>query len=575
MSSKQFQTNIVIGGRASPSLNKAFQAAQNSADKTSKAMHGVGSVIAKVGAAVGTYMAVGKVIDFGKESVAAYNDSTEAATKLTTVMKQRMHASAQQIAQISSLTAAQQKLGVVEDDTQTAGAQQLATFLNSSSSLKSLIPAMNNLAVQQNGVNVTSENMVNIGNLMGKVMQGQTGALSRVGITFSKAQGEVLKYGTESQKAAVLAQVITDNVGEMNKAIAATPKGVMQQLKNTWGDMQETVGQSLMQIAVKLAPTIQKIIPVISKLADFVAPLIAQIGDKLVPIVDNLFNKYLVPNLPMIMKAISGILGIAGQLYTSVIVPILPVVMDIFAALMPLIGSLVPMLMPLVNMLMQLLMPILKSIAPLIQNLTPIIMFLANTAITGLMNNISLIMPIVQSVMGVFNNLIAFIKNVFTGNWTAAWQNIVGIFGNLFSGIVSLVKLPFNAIIKAINSVIANVNKVKIPSWVPFVGGKSVNFTPIEMFAAGATVSTPTMGIFGEAGPETIVPHNNKPRSRALLSEAAAGVGIPLGGNTYIQFSPAIQGGGTDIRQQVSQAGDDFERRMDKYFSNKGRLSYV
>ncbi len=575
MSSKQFQTNIVIGGKASPSLNKAFQAAQSNADKTSKAMRGVGSVIAKVGAAVGTYMAVGKVIDFGSESVAAYNDSAEAATKLTTVMKQRMHASAQQISQISSLTAAQQKLGVVEDDTQTAGTQQLATFLNSSSSLKTLIPAMNNLAVQQNGVNVTSENMVNIGNLMGKVMQGQTGALSRVGITFSKAQGEVLKYGTESQKAAVLAQVITDNVGEMNKAIAATPKGVMQQLKNTWGDIQETVGQSLMQVAVKLAPTIQKIIPIISKLADFVAPLIAQIGDKLVPIVDNLFNKYLVPNLPMIMKAISGILGIAGQLYTSVIAPILPVIMDVFAALMPLISSLVPILMPLVNLLMQLLMPILNSIAPLIQNLTPVIQFLANIIVSNLMNNLSLLMPLVQSIMGVFNNLIAFIKNVFTGNWSAAWENVKNIFGNLFSGLVSLVKLPFNVIIKAVNSVISSVNKVKIPSWIPFVGGKSISIPQIPMFASGATVSKATLGIFGEAGPETIVPHNNKPRSRALLSEAAAGVGIPLGGNTYIQFSPVIQGGGTDIRQQVSQAGDEFERRMEKYFSNKGRLSYA
>ena len=107
---------------------------------------------------------------------------------------------------------------------------------------------MNNLAVQQNGVNVTSESMRNIGNLMGKVMQGQTAALTRVGITFDDAQEKMLKYGNEEQRAATLAQVITDNVGQMNAAIAATPAGKFQQIKNSFGDMSETIGRALINV---------------------------------------------------------------------------------------------------------------------------------------------------------------------------------------------------------------------------------------------------------------------------------------------------------------------------------------
>ena len=85
--------------------------------------------------------------------------------------------------------------GVIGDEVQLAGAQQLSTFLNTSDALSTLVPAMNNLAVQQNGVNVSSQDAINIGNMMGKVMQGQVGALTRVGVTFTEAQEKVLKYG--------------------------------------------------------------------------------------------------------------------------------------------------------------------------------------------------------------------------------------------------------------------------------------------------------------------------------------------------------------------------------------------
>ena len=93
------------------------------------------------------------------------------------------------------------------------------------------------------------------------------------------------------------------------------------------------------------------------------------------------------------------------------------------------------------------------------------------------------------------------------------------------------------------------------------------------MLAKGATVNNPTLAMIGEAGPETVVPHNNKPRSRALLAQAAAGVGVTGGGDTYISFSPVIHGG-DNIKQQISEAEDEFERRMDSYFARKKRIAY-
>lgn len=184
---------------------------------------------------------------------------TRAETQLATVMGQRMGTI--DIQAVLDATSLQQSVGVVGDEIQLMGAQQMATFLNTEDALHSLIPAMNNLAVQQNGVAVSGENMVNIGNMMGKVMQGQVGALSRVGITFSEAEKQVLKYGTELERADMLAQIITNNVGNMNEAIANTPQGQIQQMKNTWGDIKETVGNHLYPAVLRFFQTLNSNLP--------------------------------------------------------------------------------------------------------------------------------------------------------------------------------------------------------------------------------------------------------------------------------------------------------------------------
>ena len=66
----------------------------------------------------------------------------------------------------------------------------------------------------------------------------------------------------------------------------------------------------------------------------------------------------------------------------------------------------------------------------------------------------------VDNVKAIFQNIIDFISNVFSGNWSAAWQNIVNIFGNLFGMIVNLAKAPINGVISAINWVISKINSI-------------------------------------------------------------------------------------------------------------------
>lgn len=172
----------------------------------------------------------------------AYAVQEVAETKLATVMQQRMGATDAEIQSIKDLAAAQQEIGVIGDEVQLSGAQQIATFLSEKDSLEALVPAMNNLLAQQKGLNATTGDAVQVGNLMGKAMMGQVDALKRVGITFTEAEANVMKYGTEQERAAMLAQIITNNVGEMNAQLAQTESGKQQQLANAIGDVKEQIG---------------------------------------------------------------------------------------------------------------------------------------------------------------------------------------------------------------------------------------------------------------------------------------------------------------------------------------------
>lgn len=240
--------------------SKGFKDLAKDAEGLKKVMTQTISEAQQLNAKTINFAAIATGIDQAQQSIAqlqstlkgltdAYAVQQEAETKLETVMRQRMGATDADISSIKKLANAQQELGVIGDEVQLAGAQQVATFLNEKASLETLLPAMNNLLAQQKGLSATGSDAVAIGNLMGKAMQGQTSALRRVGITFSEAEEKIMKYGNESQRAAMLAQIITNNVGNMNVELAKTDAGKQKQLENTLGDIKEKLG-SLVQGAM-------------------------------------------------------------------------------------------------------------------------------------------------------------------------------------------------------------------------------------------------------------------------------------------------------------------------------------
>lgn len=193
----------------------------------------------------GLHTGLQELLSVSNDLTSAYSVQEQSEVKLQTIMRQRMGATEADVESIKRLASEQQQLGVIGDEVQLSGAQQMATFLSERESIETLLPAMNNLLAQQKGLNATTQDAVSLGSMMGKAMQGQVDVLQRVGITFTDAQKQVLKFGSEQERASMLAEVIRDNVGEMNAALARTDAGRAQQLTNALGDLKESLGKVL------------------------------------------------------------------------------------------------------------------------------------------------------------------------------------------------------------------------------------------------------------------------------------------------------------------------------------------
>ena len=141
--------------------------------------------------------------------------------------------------------------------------------------------------------------------------------------------------------------------------------------------------------------------------------------------------------------------------------------------------------------------------------LKPVVNWLGDTFIKAFKNIGDYIKPILDNLKTMFGGLVDFIVGVLTGNWRKAWQGIVDIFRGIFNGLESIAKKPLNYIIKAVNSMIKGLNKIKLPDWVPGLGGKGINIPEIPMLAKGGIVDSPTIAMVGEAGREAVMPLEN------------------------------------------------------------------
>ncbi|MCR4646295.1 MAG: hypothetical protein K5695_12945 [Oscillospiraceae bacterium] len=230
-------------------------------------------VLGSVASVAGVAFSTAGLISFIKASEEAYKVQLEAETKLETILGRNLGATKEQIKATKEWANALQKVGVIGDEIQLSGLQELSTYIENADSLKTMNEVLNDMLAQQYGLNATAESAVTISTMLGKVLEGQTSALSRYGYSFTEAQEQLLKYGTEEQRVATLADVVRASVGGVNEALARTPAGRIKQLSNAFGDVKERIGEAFTNLEYMLLPATEHLVEMLAKAADYAVKL--------------------------------------------------------------------------------------------------------------------------------------------------------------------------------------------------------------------------------------------------------------------------------------------------------------
>lgn len=455
-----------ISNELNPAATKAgLQSGQRIATGIGQKLKTVGGGMMKAGA-IATAISV-PIIAGIKKSLGAYEIQNAAETKLIEIYKTRMGASKDAAQATMELASALQKEGIIGDEVQLSGAQQLATFAKMPGTVNTLLPAMNNLLAQQKGYNATAQDATGIANLMGKVMNGQVGALKRVGISFDENQEKMLKTGTEEEKAAVLAQVITDNVGNMNAKMAETPLGKIQQMKNTWGDLTEQTGGMFAPVLADVAkmlsssvlPVVERLIktisanPIIAKIVVGLAGLLA-IGGPILIIVGALVSAIgtittalagltaamlapvaigalIVGGIIAIVAASSSLRSTLADLGKSLLPPLISIGKSLWGVIKVLVGEVISIAATLGNSLA----PVIKQIAPFIiarvtliaavvKQLAPFVIAIIRVISAAIKAAVVVIAGTISAVITIIGNIPKYVSSAVKGA-TKAWNSFV------------------------------------------------------------------------------------------------------------------------------------------------------
>lgn len=295
---------------------------------------------------------------------------------------------------------------------------------------------------------------------------------------------EVLIVPLGEQLIPLMAELIDNVLPLLEEALPPLVEaisGVVEALGPAIEDVLPTLMDSLAEIGEPLMNLAEEIFPVLLDAFNEILPLVAELVGEYLP----MWTEVLEMLLPPLVEIISTILPPLIELVSA----LMPIFETIISLLQPILDLFTSLLTPIVNLISQGVTPLVNSLAPLIQmiadRLIPVIKLMTSAISNSLSGALSTATSIMGNLTQVFRNVVDFIKNVFTGNWKAAWQNVKNIFSNIVSGLGSIFKAPINAIIDGINGFLKGLNKIKVPDWVPGVGGKGFSIPTIPRLKVG------------------------------------------------------------------------------------------
>lgn len=362
---------------------------------------------------------------------------------------------------------------------------------------------------------------------------------------------KISEVGDETEKA-TLVSTIFGSLGEDNAVqVLEAMTGLSQEMTGVKGSYDNVTGaadkmKKKMEESVTYQSAMNEVMLAFKGVGEVIAPYISQFAD----LVKNLANWFqsldsdtqkTIVTIAGIAAAVGPVLVVLGTLASSIssLIPVIAFIASpigiVIAALAAFVAGIViaynkvgwfrDFINTSFNVIKDIVVGVFKVLADTTKSTFDFITGFIGGAMDGAVKIIS---DYVNAITRIFGGIIDFVTGVFTGDWSRAWQGVVDIFGGIFEGIAAVAKAPINAMITLINGFLGGLNNIKIPKWVPGVGGKGFSIAKIPYLAEGGHMIN-GQAIVGEAGPELLTAKNGKTTVTPLSQdEKARGIGGAL-----------------------------------------------
>lgn len=353
---------------------------------------------------------------------------------------------------------------------------------------------------------------------------------------------------------------VAGRISEVVGGALATAGQVVGKIAGAIGDIVGVIGGVIGKVAKVIGGAVTSIIRFFAPIVAFVAPIFQTIW-QIISSTFILIVAIVATVMETIFNIIRGIVDVFVTVFGTIIGAIGPIIQGIVDFISGVISTIGGIIRDIVNFVSE----VVSAVAGVVQGVVDVIVGTVTTiidAITGIVlpvvtwMDINIIQPIAAFFKGLWDGVVNGVKGFIDGatnimipiaNWinSNVIQPVARFFSGLWSGVTNgvrnvartisdvmgtiagFVKTPINGIIDIVNGVIRGLNRIKVPDWVPGLGGKSPNFPTIPKLATGGIVSPANGGSIIYAGDggqnEWVVPESKMASLVAQINKRTNG----------------------------------------------------
>jgi hypothetical protein len=195
-------------------------------------------------------------VKIGKDSIQAAIKAQAEQNRLTQILLTTKGATLQQIEALNQQADALERVGVVSGGNIKVAQAQLATFDLQASTIQKLTPAILDYVTAEKGATASASDFKSMTNGLAQALQGNFASLTRTGFVLDEATKNLIKNGTESERATALVKVLNSTYKDFNKTLRDTPEGKIIALRNALDKIKVSIGAALL-------PSLEKFVNII------------------------------------------------------------------------------------------------------------------------------------------------------------------------------------------------------------------------------------------------------------------------------------------------------------------------